>query len=402
MQLLESAAKSVVVPEKRRSEASYVIQFQVYAPIDTHGTTRSFATLTFIDMAPLTVPLSSEVAHLVTTIRRAAGMDPTSPPDFKGTALTSLLEPALTGGSVTLVNITTISGRSDLFQPAQLALDFASSMTRIQQVLLLTHLRPPRWLFEAGQSLEARIRRLREEVEATQYEKGVQDYYETVQKWLNKNVNEEAENLADQLSRETEVACEHVASEASRWITDLQREVDQWTEKSKAEMKLLKSVEDQYDHEVNQIETLKHTLNTVKERIHEVELEAARRVSETRLAITQLEGSDGMQKQEWNQFQKSLQLYQTKINDLHHVLRRYVEDLQGACASYRYAKEFSTFKRRREELEEELVAVSKLASQRHESWKIKRERRSKMARLEVLEKRVQTLRAQLPGAEKLF
>lgn len=402
MQLLESGASSVVVPEKRRSEASCMIQFQVYAPVDTHGTTRSFATLTFIDVAPFTVPLSSEVAHLVTTIRRVAGMDATSPPDFKGTALTSLLEPALTGGSVTLMNITTISGRSDLFEPAQVALHFASSMTRIQQVLLLTHLRPPRWLFEAGQSLEARIRRLREEVEATQYEKGVQDYYETVQKWLNKNVNEEAEVLAAELSRETEMAREHVASEASRWIADLQQEMNQWTEKSQAEVKLLKTIEDQYGHEVSQLEIVKHRLNTVKEDAHAVEFSAARRLSETRLAITQLEGSDGLQKQEWNQCQKSLLLFQTKINDLNQMLRRYAEDLQGACVSYRYAKEFSTYKHRREALEEELVAVSKLASQRHENWKIKRERRSKIARLEVLEKRVQTLRAQLPGAEKLF
>lgn len=397
MQLLESAEKAVVLPEKKHSETSCIIQFQVYAPMETHGTTRSFATLTFIDVAPFTVPLSSEVEHLWATIRRVSGIDTSSPPEFGKTALTSLLEPALTGGSVTLMNISTVSGRPDLYEPGQVALQFASDMTKVQQVLLLTHLRPPRWLFEAGQSLEAKIRLLREEVEAAHYEKGVQDYYETLQRWLDKNINEEAEHLADNLSRETEAAREHLASETFRWIKDLEQQIAELSEETTREKKSLEAVEDDCRYQAQQLEVLTSSLNAAKEKIHEVELEAARRVSETRLAITQLETSEALQKQEWNQFSKSLQSYQSKIHDLEAVLRRYAEDLQKACASYRYAKQLATYKRRREDLEEELVAVSKIASQRHESWKIKRERRSKMARIEALEKRVEALRGQLSG-----
>lgn len=395
MQLLESAAKSVVIPAVKHSDTSCAIQFQVYAPIDTHGTTRSFATLTFIDVTAFTAPPSREVEHLMATIRRVAGIDTSSPPDFAGTALTSILEPALTGGSVTLMNITAVSGRRDLFDPAQVALQFASDITQVQQVLLLTHLRPPRWLFEAGQSLEARIRLLREEVEAAHYEKGVHDYYKTLEKWLDKNINEEAERLADDLSRQTEAAREQVASGATEWIKDLQQRIEELTEKISRERKSLLTMEEESNYQMERLETLNRSVNAAKEKVHEAELETARRVSETRLELAQLEISDALQKQEWNQFSKSVQSYHSKIHELEDVLHRYAKDVQSACVSYRYAREFMAYKRKREDLEEELVAVSKLASQRHENWKMKRERRSKMGRLEILENNIKALRAQL-------
>lgn len=392
MQLLQTAAQSVVLPEKRASDTSSVIQFQVYAPVQHHGTTRAFATLTFVDVAVFKMPLCREVQHLFRVVQSFVDGESEKGRELcKETALTTFLEPTLSGGAATLINLTTISGRQDLYESTVAALGFAAAVSRVRQVVLLTHIRPPRWVFEGAQSLEQQLRE-RREATRVDYALGVRDYWETVEKWVERDVLGAAEVLVSQLSRETETVRDHLRLEVSQLTAELEGQLAVLRGEVNEAASATKALTTKLHADLELQKRLSASLEEAKETAHQRAVESARKIGEIRVQLSEWATSEGLGKQEALQMEKSLQLYAGKLSEMKEALEEYSESLGKAAAAYRFTKELAQTRAKRARLELELVEVSQLASQKSENWHTDRERRQKKAKLEALERRVEGLR----------
>lgn len=389
MRLLESAEAAVVIPQRKHVDTSCVVQFQVYAPVDGTGR-RAMATLTFVDVAAFRLPLCKEVSHLVETVRRVAGVSAEGgDPGFKETALTTLLESALVG-YVTLVSITTISGRPDLQPAACASLQFAADISRIHQVLMLTHINTPRWLFETGQNLE-QLRVQRERIVQSAYSRGVYDYYQRASHWLLTHVNDVDGGLS-RLLEETEEIRTQVAKEVSAQTAELQEHIQHEEATCRREVEAARVAYGATAEQFEEVKRLDESIATAEQQISQNDLQNGQRISEIRLAISALEAKTNNRRQAQQQLEKESRLYSLKTGEVAGVLAQYAEDLNYAQCVYVCTTELDGLAKKRARLEGELQVASQVAAHQTDHLRVDRERRSRLSRLTTMLQRVEALR----------
>ncbi|KPI84508.1 hypothetical protein ABL78_6443 [Leptomonas seymouri] len=389
MRLLEDSSRAVLLPERKHVDTSCVIQFHVYAPVDSTGR-RSMATLTFVDVAAIRVPLCKEVAHLIETVERVAGVALNGgDPNFKETKLTTLLEPALVG-YITLVSITTISGRPDLYDSTCTALRFANNISRIHQVLMLTHINAPRWIFDTGVSLE-QLRMQRDQLMVEHYQRGVYDYYETATRWLRQNVG----NIDDSIQRllsETAVVRKDVAREVEVQSKELQASIEAEEANCRAEVEAARAAYDATSHQFEEVRRLDEAITALQQKLSQTDMQSAQRISEMRLEISALEAKANNQRQQLQQIEKEVRLYVLKANEVSETLDRYAGEARYGQGTYAMAHELTELGRKRQRLESDLELASRVAQRTTDTMRVDRERRSRISRLSAMQQRVQSLR----------
>ncbi|KPA83636.1 hypothetical protein ABB37_01904 [Leptomonas pyrrhocoris] len=389
MRLLEDASRAVLLPERKHVDTSCVIQFHVYAPVDSTGR-RSMATLTFVDVAAIREPLCKEVAHLIETVERVAGVASSGgDPNFKETKLTTLLEPALVG-YVTLVSITTLSGRPDLYDSSCTALRFASNISRIHQVLMLTHINAPRWIFDTGVSLE-QLRMQRDQLMAEHYQRGVYDYYETATRWLRQNVGD-IDGSVQHLLDETAVVRKDVAREVEEQSKELQASIAAEEANCRAEVEAARAAYDATSHQFEEVRRLDEAIAALQQRLSQTDMQSAQRISEMRLEISALEAKANNQRQQLQQIEKEMKLYVLKTNEVSETLSKYAEEARYGQGTYAMAHELTDLGRKRRRLESDLELASRVAQRTTDTMRVDRERRSRISRLSAMQQRVQSLR----------
>ncbi|RNF16035.1 uncharacterized protein Tco025E_05316 [Trypanosoma conorhini] len=388
MRLLGSAPSAVQIPAKKHMDTSCIVQFQVYASVDASGR-RSMATLTFVDVAAFRPPHCGEICHLVETVRRVAGLSSAGDPGFKQTKLTTLLEPALVG-YVTLVSITTISGRQDLHEAACDALRFAESLGRIHQVLMLVHINTPRWFLDAAERLED-LRMQRERILSEQHARGVYDFYRAAAKWLSEHVSD-VDGAFDRLLEETEDVRQEVAREVEAQTADLQARIKAEQQECAAQLERTRATHAVTTSQLETVKRLDETIAGLDQQLTQGDFYGDHKISEMRIEISTLENETNMHRQELTQLEKEERLYASKYQEVVGVLDKYAEDLAWAQVCFAHALEMSTIRRRKEELEAELELASRVARRTTDSLRVDRERRSKMSRLTMMQQRVDALR----------
>lgn len=389
MRLLEDASRAVLLPERKHVDTSCVIQFHVYAPVDSTGR-RSMATLTFVDVAAIREPLCKEVAHLIETVERVSGVAAEGgDPNFKETKLTTLLEPALVG-YITLVSITTISGRADLYDSSCTALRFSNSISRIHQVLMLTHINAPRWLFDTGVSLE-QLRLQRDQLMAEHYQRGVYDYYETATRWLRQNVGD-IDGSIEHLLEETATVRKDVAREVEEQSKALQASIDAEEAKCRTEVDAARAAYDATSQRFEEVRRLDEAITALQQKISQTDMQSAQRISEMRLEISALEAKANNQHQQLQQLEKEMKLYVLKTNEVSETLGKYAEEARCGQSIYAMTHELTELSRKRRRLESDLELASRVAQRTTDTMRVDRERRSRISRLSAMQQRVQSLR----------
>lgn len=402
MRLLEHARESVVLPERKHSDTSCVIQFQVYTPVDTIGT-RAAATLTFIDMAAIKLPLCQEVDRVYQAVMqcatKGAAMD-TSSSELASSALLTLLKPALVDRSTSLVSITTISGRPDLYEPACVAMQLAANIRLLPQVLLLTHLRPPRWVFEASAQLEQHHDTGGREREAA-YSRGVADLHATISKWLMKDLLGGGdgsggmplqERTAQHLALETESIREHIQSDGNRYLRGIVMRTEEMQRAAGEQDRLLAAIQEQ---QTQCMESLQHgdlRRRQMTEQLHTQEVTTAKRISEIQLAISSTDASRGVARQQQQQHMKAAESYVAQGAALQSAIHTHTRGLHEAIGHRRAVRQLSGLKRQREGLEKELAEMSRQASRRNHELK---EVHLKQLAISEAERRVEALRREV-------
>ncbi|RNF04710.1 hypothetical protein TraAM80_05044 [Trypanosoma rangeli] len=388
MRLLASAPSAVQIPTKKHMDTSCIVQFQVYTPVDTFGR-RSMATLTFVDVAAFRPPHCSEICHLVETVRRVAGLSNAGDPGFKQTKLTTLLESALVG-YVTLMSITTISGRQNLHVAACDALRFAESLSRIHQVLMLVHINTPKWFLETAEKLEE-LRMQRERILSEQHSRGVYDFYRAAAKWLAEHVSD-VDGTFDKLLEETEAVRQEVAREVEAQRADLRTRIKEEQQECAAQLEQTRATHAVTTSQLETVKRLDETIAALDQQLAQGDFYSDHKISEMRIEISTLENETNMHRQELTQLEKEEKLYTSKCQEVVGVLGKYAEDLVWAQAYFAHALEMSTIIRKKEKLEAELELASCVARRETQTLRVDRERRSKMSRLTMMQQKVDALR----------
>ncbi|EPY25875.1 hypothetical protein STCU_06433 [Strigomonas culicis] len=401
VRLLEDAAKAVVLPEKKHLDTSCVIQFHVYAPVDGSGR-RSMATITFVDVAAFRLPLCRELQHLTTTVQRVAGVAPAmdgGDAQFKETKLTTLLEPALQG-YVTMVSITTLSGRPDLHEAACAALQFAQDVSRVHQVLMLVHLQTPRWFFDAARQVE-RLREERGRLMEEHYARGVHAYYTTARQWLEQHVCD-VDGRLGRLLHETEEVRRGIAAEADAQHQELRAQAGQEEVAYQADAQAASAAAAESARRLDERQRLEDAIAALERQLTEAELESGHHVSEMRLEVAALEAQAASRGQERQQAEKEAALYQHKAAELQRVLAAYAEELSYAQSVYQYAQESELLRRKRLRLEADLQLASRAVRQQSGHARADLDRRSRLSRLTAVQQRVEQLREStaFPGSAR--
>ncbi|KAH9586658.1 hypothetical protein LSM04_004214 [Trypanosoma melophagium] len=388
MQLLESAPNAVQIPVKKHMDTSCIVQFQIYAPVDAAGR-RSMGTITFVDVAAFRPPYCSEVRHLVEAVRRVAGLSSSGDPCFKQTKLTTLLEPALVG-YITLMSITTISGRADLHEAACGALRFAESLSRIHQVLMLVHINTPKWLMETAEKLEE-LRMQRERLFAEQYARGVYEFYLIANKWLAEHVAD-VDGTFDKLLEETERVREEVAREVETQAKELQARIEEEEEETAVQVEEARAAEAVANSHLEEVKRLDETIAALDQQLTQGDFYSDHKISEMRIEISTLENETNMQRQELTQLEKEEKLYARKYREVVDVLEKYAEDLAMAQMHFLHATEMNDINKKKQQLESDLELASRVAQRATDNLRVDRERRSKLSRLTMMEQKVEALR----------
>ncbi|CCW61110.1 unnamed protein product [Phytomonas sp. EM1] len=383
----EAAARVVVIPERKHIETSCIIQFQVYAPVDGSGR-RSMSTLTFVDMAAFRTPLCSEVAHVVETVRRVAGLSDEGDPNFKSHKLTTLLEPALVG-HVTLVSISTICGRPDLYESTCAALQFANDITRIHQVLMLLHSQTPRWLFETGVNLE-RLRQQRDRMMRAHYARGVSDFYHTVSNWLLNNVGNVGDAL-EEILVETGVIRKQILAEVEAQTKELDSRVQHEGTASKQEMDAARDAYNTTSERFGEVQRLDEAITRLEQDISHIDLQNGHRIGEIRIEISSLETKTNNLRLEVQRMEKEKNLYHDKWGELCSVLDKYADDFSCDMKIYSSTLLLEKIGQKRKRLEEDLELASQVAHQHTDHLRVDRQRRSRLSRMMVMQQRVESL-----------
>lgn len=348
------------------------------------------ATLTFVDVAAIREPLCKEVAHLIETVERVSGVAAEGgDPNFKETKLTTLLEPALVG-YITLVSITTISGRADLYDSSCTALRFSNSISRIHQVLMLTHINAPRWLFDTGVSLE-QLRLQRDQLMAEHYQRGVYDYYETATRWLRQNVGD-IDGSIEHLLEETATVRKDVAREVEEQSKALQASIDAEEAKCRTEVDAARAAYDATSQRFEEVRRLDEAITALQQKISQTDMQSAQRISEMRLEISALEAKANNQHQQLQQLEKEMKLYVLKTNEVSETLGKYAEEARCGQGIYAMTHELTELSRKRRRLESDLELASRVAQRTTDTMRVDRERRSRISRLSAMQQRVQSLR----------
>lgn len=383
----DDPARIVLLPDKKHTDTSCVIQFHVYAPVGSGAAgRRSMATVTFVDVAAFRTPLCPEVAHLVDTVRRVAGLgSECSGPNYKDSQLTTLLEPALVG-YVTLVSITTISGRPDLYDSACAALQFASDISRIHQVLMLTHIQTPRWLFDAGVGLH-QLRQQRAQLMYSHYTRGVHDFYKRTTTWLLRNVCDVGSGL-EHILAETEKVRQDVNQEVTTQAAELEAKIEQEDNSCRREVAAARAAYEASTQQFEELKRLDARIAAIQQEIAHTDMHYNQRMTEIRLKISDLESKRHAVQQETHQFDREENLYTQKTSEVLGILDRYADDL--CLAQCKLLEGAITAKRCR--LEEELEAASHVAHRRTEHSRTDRRRRSLLSQLAGAQRRVNRLR----------
>lgn len=420
-----------LLPEKKYIDTSCIIQFHVYACVDggggglNHGANvtpgvglgkRTMATFTFVDMAAFRAPLCKEVTNVVDVVRKVAGLaDDHSdtplaldrhanhhvenkktdnggggPEDFfQSTKLTQLLESALTG-YVTLVSISTISGREDLYDGACAALSFAQCIKRIHQVFFLLHIAAPRWLFETGCALE-NLREERQKAMKGSYARGVYDYYLTASAWLTSHVGD-VEGQLESLLAETETIRKGIECEVQAQEQSLQGSIDKEEGSAKKASEEARKALQLNNTQFETVKRLDEEIAQVEQRISHNDLKTSQRIGEMRAEIGALEAKKSSREKEVGQLSRERTLFDSKCEEVVSVLRKYAEDLTFSQVSYSSQHELQSLSRKRARLEEDLQMASVMVDRATDSLRIDRERRSLVSRLTMVQQRVESLR----------
>ncbi|KAG5486700.1 hypothetical protein LSCM1_07954 [Leishmania martiniquensis] len=389
MRLLEDASKAVLLPERKHMDTSCVIQFHVYAPVDTTGR-RSMATLTFVDVAAIREPLCKEVSHLINTVERVAGVATSGgDPSFKETKLTTLLEPVLVG-YITLVSITTVSGRADLYESTCTALRFASHVSRIHQVLMLIHMNAPRWIFDTAVSLE-QLRMRRDQLMAEHYARGVYDYYERTSRWLQANVSDVGGSV-EHLLQETAHLRKDIARAVEDIAKELQAKIEEEDASCRAEAEAARAAYEATSRLFDEVRRLDEAITAQQQKISQTDMQSNQRISEMRLEISALDAKASNREQQLQQLEKEMKLYLLKSSEVAATLSKAAEDTQYAQSNYAMSHELLQMGRKRKRLEADLALASHAAQRTTDTMRVDRERRSRISRLSAVQQRVHSLR----------
>ncbi|KAF5220949.1 hypothetical protein ECC02_005966 [Trypanosoma cruzi] len=388
MRLLDSASSAVQIPNKKHMDTSCIVQFHVYRPVDSSGR-RSMATITFVDVAAFRLPHCTEVIHLIETVRRVAGLSNAGDPDFKHTKLTTLLESALVG-YVTLMSITTISGRQDLHESACDALRFAESLSRIHQVLMLVHINIPKWLLDTAEKLED-LRMQRERILSEQHSRGVYDFYRAAAKWLSEHVSD-VDGTFDKLLEETESIRQEVSHEVKAQIKDLQARIQDEQQECASQLERTRAAHAVTSSQLEAVKRLDETIATLDQQLTQRDFYSDHKISEMRIEISTLENETNMHRQELTQLEKEEKLYASKYKEVVDVLGKYAEDLAWAQVYFAHAIEMNAINQKKEELEAELELASRVARRATDTLRFDRVRRSKISRLTMMQQKVDALR----------
>ncbi|KAK7201488.1 hypothetical protein NESM_000212100 [Novymonas esmeraldas] len=401
MRLLEEAGKAVLLPERKHLDTSCIIQFHVYAPVDTTGR-RAMATLTFIDVAAIREPLCKDVAHLIDTVERVAGVSSKASasagggggggggdPNFKEMKLTTLLEPALVG-YITLVSVTTISGRADLYESTCTALRFASHLSRIHQVLMLIHMNAPRWIFDTAVSLE-QLRVRRDQLMAEHYARGIYDYYDRSTRWLRANVSDVSGSI-DHLLQETAQLRKDIARTVEDMAKELQATIEREDASCRAEAVAARAAYDATSRLFDEVRRLDESITAQQQQIAQTDMHSSQRISEMRLEISTLEAKTSNRQQQLQQLEKEMKLYLLKSGEVTATLGKAAESTQQVQSYYAMAHELHRLTRKRQRYEADLEFAVHVAQRTTDTMRGDRERRSRISHLSAVQQRVKSLR----------
>jgi hypothetical protein len=350
------------------------------------GAKYAMSVLTFIDVAAFSAPTLPPdlqcLTNLVTNLV-SGGSDV----NFRQCRLTQLLEQSLVGPA-TLVGIGNISAKPELQQPAGAMLRFLMSLLRMNQVLMLLQLQVPRWVTETSAAMDVLCRQQQLVVQRS-YERGVSDFFAAASSVASRMCD------ANEMFLECVRSAEDVRADVRRQVTDRVRELQGTIAHSAAEIEsaatITKALREQTDRGNQELQVVEERIAKMQQDIAQCDFNADHRVTELRLHVDDLANATAGRRGELDGHKQDCQDHLASAAEYEQSARKFLGDLEFVQRHHSLAHEINELAAKKRRLEEDLELASRAAHTTNEAHRLERQRRSKMARVTLLEAKVNTI-----------
>lgn len=391
MMALDNSKDAVVSVTQRDPGSSLFTQFHVYTSVEKGSARRTFAILTFVDVTafhkvnhqPSDLSFLQQAVHSLTT-----GADPSH--SILASRLTQVLQNSMTG-SATLLCVATVTGNPELNEETNATLEFAQTISRIQQVLVIVHLNTPKWVFDVEAHCH-QLKAMRQELFMNHYALGVMDCFFSAKKVL------------DECSRKPEDMLDAILREAAAARAQLGDSITKQAEKLKASIAAALQIAGVAQADVSTVSTANNRLRGELQRVDSAIAELEDRVESIRQEAEDTINSYVSQVQALQAESESKRAVASQYNEMRVQATQEAEDLwlvNNMLTSnlMRNRQEFaamtirSELKRKKRALDEKLAAVSRRAEEETDAQRAKKKRRVVIARIVAAEDRLASLRA---------
>ena len=345
----------------------------------------AMSVLTFIDVAAFASPMPADLQILMSLVRSlvTGGSDV----NFKQTRLTQLLEQSLVGPT-TLVGIGTISAKSEFQESASIMMRFLQDLNKINQVLMLMQLQVPKWLTETGAGLDG-LARQRASLMQRSYERGVGDFFTIAAGVSSRLAN--VEGAFDDVLAESEATLREVQEQAHQKITSINREIESVAKENDG---LALKAKSQHDENAKQMLELGHwdeKIAALEQHIAQCDYNADHRVVEMKLQVDDLANVSTSRRRERELFDNERLDHVASSKDYDQSTAKYLDDLTFLQRHFQMSCEHEQLSSKKQRLEMDLDLASRTAHNSNETHRLERERRSKVARVTLLEAKVSNI-----------
>lgn len=394
---LDSAPSAVVIQPTRSLSSSMLTQFQVYgvpsnAPSGQPNSKRSLGVITFVDVCAFARDDSSTPSDLMSLCRAVtAAADGADTSVLRSCRLTQLLETSIIG-STTMCCIATVTGNPDLFHETKRTLQFASCMSKIQQVMMLVHLQTPKWIFDAAAQCE-QLKEARTTLFANSYATGVFEFFTCAQQLITKNCVT-SEDTFDVMIAEANAARQRIADEIRRQSETLKLQIDALKSSAESGFRDVAAVGDANDRVAQQVDMLDARAHELRQVIAQLEQDGKERILTLQSEVQRVRDRDCDLRAEVDQFFHLQEDCAHECDDAEFAeAKKVLQPFSSKQSLYAAAKNVLERLQKKRRLEEKLTTASMVVDTVTSAKRQTRARHDLQDQVSVLQQRVGALRS---------
>jgi hypothetical protein len=383
------------------AHSSSFTQFHVYRSLNTqelknggnsngHPTNGAcakyaMAVITFIDLAAFSVPVPPDVQGLVSLVTSL--VSGSSDVNFRQSKLTELLEQSLVGPT-TLVAIGNVSAKPDLQEPAANMLRFLMKLAQLNQILMLLQLQVPKWVGDTGAAM-CSLSQQQSVVVQRAYERGVADFFTVASGVAGRLSN--AQGTFSEVVREAEDVRQDVRQQTAAQMHILQRSIDASHRDAEAKASVAKLGHDETARQIQELSALGDKICGLEQEIAQCDFKAEHRVAELRLHVDDLSSTTTSRRREREIYDQERQDHQGCAAEFEMSAAKFLDDMHFLQRRHSLSAESDALAAKKSRLEDDLNLASRSAHTSNEAHRLERERRSKVARVTLLEAKVHNI-----------